>query len=96
MTDVVTVPHGPVEELVEDRDSTQQIRESQEEDDDEEDTDTDDGAVGEDEDADGSLIIIIINYLIYIEACFLKRFSFTELTKQNAIVIQIIRKAFRE
>lgn len=66
MTDVVTVPHGPVEELVEDRDSTQQIRESQEEDDDEEDTDTDDGAVGEDEDADGSLIIIIINYLIYI------------------------------
>lgn len=75
MTDVVTVPHGPVEELVEDRDSTQQIRESQEEDDDEEDTDTDDGAVGEDEDADGSLIIIIINY---------------------AIVIQIIRKAFRE
>lgn len=50
--DVVTVPHGPVEELVEDRDSTQQIRESQEEDDDEEDTDTDDGAVGEDEDAD--------------------------------------------
>lgn len=66
MTDVVTVPHGPVEELVEDRDSKQQIRESQEEDDDEEDTDTDDGAVGEDEDADGSLIIIIINYLIYI------------------------------
>lgn len=66
MTDVVTVPHGPVEELVEDRDSTQQIRESQEEDDEEEDTDTDDGAVGEDEDADGSLIIIIINYLIYI------------------------------
>ncbi|KAL3978491.1 glutathione peroxidase [Sarotherodon galilaeus] len=50
--DVVTVPHGPVEELVEDRDSTQQIRESQEEDEDEEDTDTDDGAVGEDEDAD--------------------------------------------
>ncbi|XP_006783113.1 sarcolemma associated protein a isoform X3 [Neolamprologus brichardi] len=50
--DVVTVPHGPVEELVEDRDSKQQIRESQEEDDDEEDTDTDDGAVGEDEDAD--------------------------------------------
>lgn len=66
MTDVVTVPHGPVEELVEDRDSTRQIRESQEEDDEEEDTDTDDGAVGEDEDADGSLIIIIINYLIYI------------------------------
>ncbi|XP_008300952.1 sarcolemma associated protein a isoform X1 [Stegastes partitus] len=49
--DVNIVPHGPVEEPVEDKQSLQ-TPESQEEDEDEEDTDTDDGAVGEEEDID--------------------------------------------
>ncbi|KAM9758020.1 sarcolemma associated protein a isoform 3-T3 [Menidia menidia] len=47
--DVDIVPHGPVEEPVEDKQS-RQTPESQEEEEDEGDTDTDDGAVGEDGD----------------------------------------------
>ncbi|KAM9758019.1 sarcolemma associated protein a isoform 2-T2 [Menidia menidia] len=49
--DVDIVPHGPVEEPVEDKQS-RQTPESQEEEEDEGDTDTDDGAVGEDGDDD--------------------------------------------
>lgn len=52
MTDVDTVPHGAVEEPVEDKESLQ-TAESQKEDQDE-DTDTDEGAVGDDEDIHGS------------------------------------------
>ncbi|CAG5977765.1 unnamed protein product [Menidia menidia] len=51
--DVDIVPHGPVEEPVEDKQS-RQTPESQEEEEDEGDTDTDDGAVGEDGD-DGTV-----------------------------------------
>ncbi|KAG7493212.1 hypothetical protein JOB18_003620 [Solea senegalensis] len=47
--DVDIVPHGPVEEAVEDKQSQQTPESHEEDEEDEEDTDTDDGVVGEDD-----------------------------------------------